>query len=87
MATSLGSLLEKYTTLAAPELIARRAAKAAIETILGITLDPSQLSLNRGTLMVEVSPMVRSELYLKRGMILATIAHTPGAAGAVRDIR
>ena len=87
MVSSLGIRRQPCSTLAAPELIARRAAKAAIETILGITLDPSQLSLNRGTLMVEVSPMVRSELYLKRGMILATIAHTPGAAGAVRDIR
>ncbi len=81
----LGHLLLRYKTiLKPPQASVEKEAVAVITEVTGITLTTAQLSytVHTRTLTIKAPSLLRSELYLKREVILSTLRQRLGEQSA-----
>ncbi len=78
--------LEKFKTLGLEGVLAKRVFIEAVAKALGVTLLPNSVELRQGTFFVKAGPALKSELYMKREIILAELAKVLGSKGG-KEIR
>ena len=63
-------LLERYRHLTLPDDAVRSEFVHAVARVLGVVIEKGDVSLRNGTLYVKGSPALKSELFMKRRLLL-----------------
>lgn len=67
---SLASFLDRFRKLKPPEASVKRAVSGAIRDVVQIEVSEDRVRLARGVVYVDVDPLIKSELFLKRTELL-----------------
>lgn len=78
--------LKKFSQLTLPDDTLKRLFVELVEQDFGLKIERDQLTFRNGVLLVNVSPALKSELYLRKNKILAKLKEGLGAK-APQDIR
>lgn len=70
--------LEKFKSLGLDSLLVKQTFVDSVKKIVGISLPVSSVELRDGTIFVTASPIVKSELFLKRTLLLDDVARILG---------
>lgn len=82
----LKQFLQKFSHLTLPDDTLKRFFIELAEKDFGLKIERSQLSVRNGVLFVNVSPTIKSELFLRKHKILLKLKETLGSK-APHDIR
>lgn len=82
---TLGSLLERFKEVFKDKEVERVLLKQAVEAEIGVPLPSGAVSIKGAYLHIAASPIVRSEIALRKEKIIAACA--PIAKIAIKDIR
>lgn len=80
----LASFLARYRGMRPPSETTAKHVSAAIEKVLGATVDPARIDIQRKTAFVAASSSLKSELVLRRDALLA---ETQRLGSVLEDIR
>jgi hypothetical protein len=69
----IDTILETYT-IKAPERTVCKQAKEVINDVLGVDLPQDTVSYNKGTIRVDASPLVRSQIHINKQKIFDHIS-------------
>lgn len=78
--------LQKFSHLTLPDDTLKRLFVELVDQDFGLKIERSQLMVRNGVLFVNVSPTIKSELYLRKHKILTKLKDTLGSK-APQDIR
>ena len=70
MELPIEKILDNYR-LDTPDKAVREAAQKSLEKVVGVTLPLSAISYRSGKVRVDVSPLVRSQVHIKKEQLLA----------------
>ncbi|MDO8482978.1 MAG: hypothetical protein Q7S86_04135 [bacterium] len=73
--------LEKFRTLGLEGALSKQVFIEAVEKVLAFKLSSDSVELRQDTFFVKAHPTFKSELYLKREIILAELLKTLGSKG------
>lgn len=74
--------LKKFKTLGLSSVIAKSAFIEAVEKVLKTKLPFESVELKEETFFVKAHPALKSELYLKREIVLTELSKTLGSLGS-----
>ncbi len=78
--------LEKFKNLGLSSVVAKSAFIEAVEKILKVKIPPEAVELKNDIFFVQAHPALKSELYLKRELVLKEMSKTLGGVRS-RQIR
>ena len=79
--------LGKFKDVGLSSILIKQAFVVATEHIVKVTVPVGDISLREGTLHIKGHPALKSELYLKRELILAEVAKRLGPTTSIAGIR
>ncbi|MDD5152535.1 MAG: hypothetical protein PHS95_00835 [Candidatus Pacebacteria bacterium] len=82
----LTELLGRFSRLTNTEKAKKELIGAEIAKIVGVSVEPENISFSKNTIFLNVPPVVRTEILLKKQEILEKIKLIPVLCGVV-DIR
>lgn len=71
--------LEKFKSLGLEGALSKQVFIETVEKVLAIKLSSDSVELRQGTFFVKAHPTLKSELYLKREIILTELGNTLGS--------
>ncbi len=80
----IAKYLEKFTVMANSRHFLRDSVQGAIKEICGIEIDPKKIEVKDFVARVNERPIVKNEIYIKKGKILEAIKEK--TKGKVLDI-
>lgn len=82
----LEQLLARFKNLTNTEKAKKELVCGAIKKIIGITIPTSTVSISKNTVFFKVSPIIKTEILLKKQEILVDI-HTINGLAHISDIK
>jgi len=70
--------LEKFKTLGMDSILTKKVFTDTVEKILNTKLPSDTIRIKDGTIFVKAHPSLKSELYIKREILLAELSKTLG---------
>lgn len=70
---NVSSYFDRFKNISLPNEEVRKATANAIEKEIGITVDISKIRVVQNSLKIEVTPLIKSEIFLKKERILEEI--------------
>ncbi len=84
----LKDFLQKFSLLSPPDRLVREASIAVVGEAIGITLSQKDIEIRGGVLFLNIHPVAKSELLLKKSLVLDEIARRMAPQKKeIRDIR
>ena len=83
---SISSLLKKFTSITPPDESVRKEVVRILESDYTISLDIGDVKMQKGIVYIETSPLVKTEIMMRKETILSTLKKTLHDS-APRDIR
>lgn len=74
----LAQLLVRFKNLTNTEKVKKQLVSEAVSRILGFSVPHTSISFSKNTVFIKVQPLIKTEILLKKGDILATIKSLPG---------
>jgi hypothetical protein len=85
---NISSYLKRFSKLIPLERISREACNSVVRDELGISLHPRAVSLRRSVITIATDPLVKSEILMRKRVILKRINDLLAVYGKqVEDIR
>ena len=72
--------LEKFKTIGADSIIVKRVFIESVQKVFGITLTTSDVVIKDGVVRLSAHPALKSELFLKKTLLLQEISKILGTA-------
>jgi len=82
----LKDLLGKFENLLVGETIKQRALQDVLHSVAGVSVKKEDIKIEGSTVYLNIKPIYKSEIFLKRGEIARALAQSLGAK-APKDIR
>lgn len=76
---TISSLFNKYKNITPPDHKVRVSACGCILDIVGVSLTVKDVSVDRGVLIVNTSPTIRNEIFIRKTHILACVEKDVGS--------
>ena len=84
----LKDFLKKFSLLSPPDRLVREVSIAVVGEAMGITLSQKDIEIRGGVLFLNIHPAAKSELLLKKSLVLDEIARRMAPQKKeIRDIR
>lgn len=84
----ISSFLKKFSNLTPPQSIFKDSLCKAAKTVLGIDLSPQNVRVERGIAYLDINPLLKAELQLKKTQLLAAANEELKLFGrTIRDLR
>lgn len=84
----LKDFLQKFSRLSPPDRLVREASVAVMGEVAGVTLSETDIEVRGDVLFLNLHPTAKSELLLKKSLVLAEIARRMSPhKKTIRDIR
>lgn len=81
------SFLDRFKNIAPRDAHIKRALCEIVQLRIGITIEPSALSVQNGIVYINAHGIMKSEIALQKKTILTELGERLGNETAVRDIR
>ncbi|OHA83990.1 MAG: hypothetical protein A2937_00540 [Candidatus Yonathbacteria bacterium RIFCSPLOWO2_01_FULL_47_33b] len=82
----LEQLLVRFKNLTNTEKAKKELIGSGIQKIVGVTIPVSSISFSKNTIFFKVSPIIKTEIFLKKEEVLNTIRTVPGLSH-ITDIK
>lgn len=82
----LSGLLARFKGLSNTEKAKKECVAEVLSEIIGVPITHNQISFSKNTIFIKVQPIIKTEIVLKRGDIIARINALPGMQ-SITDIR
>ena len=74
----LEQLLARFKNLTNTEKVKKEVISNSINNVIGITIPISSISISKNTIFLKTPPIIKTEIFLKKGEILAHIKTISG---------
>ncbi|MES2087941.1 MAG: hypothetical protein V4467_03020 [Patescibacteria group bacterium] len=71
--------LEKFKTLGLGDILTKRLFAEQVEKVLNIKLNKDDVSLRDGVIYVKAHPVLKSELYMKKQLVIDELSKVLGS--------